>query len=556
MIGVFLLLAVASNSFTALPSTLRVQKPVSNFLFFSEDRSDERAEKDELERLQQVVQEASELSVAADNRVGELNQRIQYLENEISRKQEALQSKSDEWSLDKTNLVARVAELTNILNRQESETRNQKSQRETQLQQELDILRKNLDETKDELELSVQASKEMQHRLLEAEDRLEYEQMQFFKEKKELNTRIEEERNKLNDLAREFQKEQTKYAAERDELIGKIDAALSKLQATETQMAREQRQAQEQKLRLEAQIQTLKSNLQVARERLEMETKQFTRERREMREEIAQQSSRLVETEDALRTLEQEFRQTKRELEAKIASERERVSKLTSQLDRETERFIKEKEELKSQLTTERSKLSEVQALLEEESKRFDKEKADLENQVKEGERIRKLKARQMNERYTEIRRELTERLEAVKREARSEENRLMKKYESRLNGVYENVKRLQEELAEAEMRYQNVTLQLEDMAAQRDRVIHELDVKERQYLQTVSVRSMEITTLKQDVDNLNFAIQERDERISRYETSYREIIKLSYHLTKKRVAKAPSRLGNLVRRIRGKKGL
>jgi chromosome segregation ATPase len=556
MIGVFLLLAVASNSFTALPSTLRVQKPVSNFLFFSEDRSDERAEKDELERLQQVVQEASELSVAADNRVGELNQRIQYLENEISRKQEALQSKSDEWSLDKTNLVARVAELTNILNRQESETRNQKSQRETQLQQELDILRKNLDETKDELELSVQASKEMQHRLLEAEDRLEYEQMQFFKEKKELNTRIEEERNKLNDLAREFQKEQTKYAAERDELIGKIDAALSKLQATETQMAREQRQAQEQKLRLEAQIQTLKSNLQVARERLEMETKQFTRERREMREEIAQQSSRLVETEDALRTLEQEFRQTKRELEAKIASERERVSKLTSQLDRETERFIKEKEELKSQLTTERSKLSEVQALLEEESKRFDKEKADLENQVKEGERIRKLKARQMNERYTEIRRELTERLEAVKREARSEENRLMKKYESRLNGVSENVKRLKEELAEAEMRYQNVTLQLEDMAAQRDRVIHELDVKERQYLQTVSVRSMEITTLKQDVDNLNFAIQERDERISRYETSYREIIKLSYHLTKKRVAKAPSRLGNLVRRIRGKKGL
>jgi chromosome segregation ATPase len=131
-----------------------------------------------------------------------------------------------------------------------------------------------------------------------------------------------------------------------------------------------------------------------------------------------------------------------------------------------------------------------------------------------------------------------------------------MKKYESRLNGVSENVKRLQEELAEAEVRYQNVTLQLEDMAAQRDRVIHELDVKERQYLQTVSARNKEITTLKQDVDNLNFAIQERDERISRYETSYREIIKLSYHLTKKRVARAPSRLGNLVRRIRGKKGL
>jgi predicted nucleic acid-binding Zn-ribbon protein len=86
-------------------------------------------------------------------------------------------------------------------------------------------------------------------------------------------------------------------------------------------------------------------------------------------------------------------------LEKQISSERDRVQKLTKNLELETARFLEEKTELQRQLASERAKLIEVETGLAEEMKRFDKEKATLEEQLSESERLRKLKARQMNER-------------------------------------------------------------------------------------------------------------------------------------------------------------
>jgi septal ring factor EnvC (AmiA/AmiB activator) len=140
--------------------------------------------------------------------------------------------------------------------------------------------------------------------------------------------------------------------------------------------------------------------------------------------------------------------------------------------------------------------------------------------------------------------------LEATKRDARREEQRLTQKFEAKLQEVNENVEKLRGDLSNAENSLQMVTVQLQDMTAAKERVMLEKERGDRQFLQTISARNMERFGLKQDVESLNTAVQERDGIIERYETSYRELIKLSFQLTSRRIKKAPSKLVDIVRRI------
>lgn len=492
-------------------------------------------ELDDFDQLQAIVKEASELSMQADTRVDDLQERIDYLEDEITAKQEALQKGSDEWSLEKTGLVAKVAELTNFMNIAE-EKNNGPTEKEEALEREIMILKMNLDETTKLMDESKQAANAMRQRMMDGEDLLEYEQMRFKKEKEELDDRIEEERAKLNRVARDFQKEQDKYAEERDGLMQKIDDALSKLTDTEKKMTEEKNKFDEDTSVREREIKDLKANLERAQDQLFKESKRFSAERSELSRELQQQKEKLQRSENQLRDTKEDFQRIRKGLETKLSIERIRVEKLTKELQNETQQFVQEKTDLQGQLKAERTKLTEVETELEEEKKRYDRETRKLEDKIKDGERVRQLKAKQMNNRYNAIREELTEKLEGTKREARKEKRRLTEKYEEKLQDVNNNVQKLQGELVNAESNYQQVTAQLGEMTKDRDLIVREKENSERQYRQTISARNMEITGLKQDVQSLNQDIDDLDGTIESYETSYRQMFKLSLKLTGKRL--------------------
>jgi len=508
---------------------------------------DTEVEMDDFDQLQAIVKEAAELSLQADTRVGDLQQRIDYLEEEITNKETKLKEGTDSWSLEKTTLVAKVAELSNFLSMKGEESKGP-TEKEGALEREVMILKMNLDETTKLMEESKEAANQMRNRMLEGEDLLEYEQMRFKKEKKELDTRIEEERSKLNSVAREFQKEQDKYADERDDLMEKIDNALSKLTETEKQMTKEKNRFDSDTSTKEKQIRDLKSDLERAQDQLVNEAKRFSAERRELNQEIDVQKQKLQRSENELRDTKEDFQRARKDLEKKLTVERIRVERLTKDLENETQNFVREKSELQGQLMSERTKLSEVETELEEETKRFDKERRDLKNQVSEGERIRKLKARQMNNRYTAIRDELTQKVEGAKRDGRRENKRLTEKFEKKIQEVNDNVLKLQGDLVDAGNNYEKLTVQLGDMAAANDRVLLEKENSERQYRTTISARNIEITGLKEDVQNLNGEITELDDTVNRYESSYRQMAKLSLSLTGRRIK-------NVAKRVRRRKG-
>lgn len=520
----------------------------------------EQNKMEDLDELQKIVKEASELSFLADTRVDELQERIGFLQDQIVNKETELKEGSDAWSFEKISLVAKVAELANLLTKKDEDENEESVEKVNGLEQEVENLKRNLEETLAALEESKQAAEEIRTRLLNGEDALEFEQMRFKKEKKEMEQKMEEDRFKMKQTVREFQKEQEQFVDERDGLIQKIDNALSQLLDTETEMATEKRQYDQESISLKTTIDGLKNNLVETQTRLKEETNRFSEERRDLSQQISEQRKKLQQTEKNLKETEREFRDTTKDLERKIADERDRVAKLTQNLEQETERFVTEKTDLQSQLSAERIKLAEAKTELDAETKRFETEKNDLEGQVSEGERIRKLKARQMNERYTAIRTELTEKLEATKREKRREEVRLTEKFDAKLQEVNENVSQLQGDLADAESNNEKITVQLSDMSDERDRILLEKDNSDRQFLQSISARNMEITGLKQDVESLNGAvverdevIVERDEVIKSYETSYRKLMKLSFQLTRKKLKNAPSKVANIVRRLKEK---
>jgi len=505
---------------------------------------------DDVDELQKEMKEVTELSFQDGANVGELEERIVYLDKEITSREVKLKERSDAWSLEKSSLVAEVANLTNVINSEMNEAENNDpSEREVDLEEEIQILKSSLEETQQALTEAKSIAEEIKSRLLDGEDQLEYEQMSFKKQKDELDMKIEEERMKLDQVTKDFEEEQNRFCGERDELIVKVDCAMFKIRDTETKMRNENTKYREETDSLLQKVEELKRNLSQTSDLLKTETAAYAKERRELDQEISNQEVELQENQRVLGKTEEEFQRTKRTLEQELAGEKNEVRQLTNRLEEVTEKFNQEETDLKSQLENERAKLSEVQNQLEEDTKCFQKEKKDLESQISEGVINRRLKAKQMNKRYKTIRRQLTETLEGTKRDGRRRDNYLRNNYETKLEDINQNVQKLENDLTGMTSGLQKVSDELEVTQSERDSLVTKLHLTERQSLQTISARNLEITGLKQDVCFLEIATQEKSEKINKYEQSFRQLMKLSLILTKKRIKSVPSRLVKLVRR-------
>jgi hypothetical protein len=190
--------------------------------------------------------------------------------------------------------------------------------------------------------------------------------------------------------------------------------------------------------------------------------------------------------------------------------------------------------------------LAVVETELAAERDKYSKMKEQLEFKLAEEIRVRQLKKRQMNERYTEIRREMTELWENSKRDARKEQARLTKKYERKLDDVKKQVARLAGDVDESEASSSDMSFLLAKAEENQSRLVAESQAMQEKYQESLKQRDIVIGDLQDNVTNLRTVIREKENiiedqrrQLGRYETSFRAVARLSLAVTGNKIKKA-----------------
>jgi hypothetical protein len=178
----------------------------------------------------------------------------------------------------------------------------------------------------------------------------------------------------------------------------------------------------------------------------------------------------------------------------------------------------------------------------------FLEEKKTLQDRIADGERIRKLKAKQMSQRYRDIRVDLSKKWQGERRWSRSERIRLETTYQTRLSNLQEAAPRLARELAEVRKITEDLYVRRANAAMEKAAIIEENKKMEMRYIQQKQERNIAITALEAEVDDLKSELAERDEKLAKYKSSQRTMLALAIKLTGKRIRASGSRLLDLVR--------
>ena len=514
-----------------------------------------------MEELRNTVNTAKEQTEQSEERILMFQQERDNTKRLLEQKQAEFTKQGDEWYLDKANLLVQVADFAKKLQTQEQQAAMEQDNiitkakvRQGLLQREIDTLTTTLQEKEQQLLGERESAEQLRTRLYNAEDQLEFEQMRFQKETKDLNIQIIGERTKLSALEKDLNQEQQRFQQESISLKQTIEETTSKLQQAEELLNENQARFEQERAQMFNEITNQKQIVDSTISQVTMDSQRFSDERADLNKCIAEGELKLQQAEETMKQKQQQFKEEQQNLEMKIIFEKARVEKLQKMLDSEEHRFKMETNFLETTLEEERTRLAIVETMLREDTKKFEKEVSYLQKEIQKGEKIRQEKASEMNARYNNIRDNLTQQLEGQKREARKDRSRLIEKYDLQINKVNMALNELNSDLELAKQQTSNFKAMMDDVVREKAKVLDDSHRMEKSYQKTISDRNADIADLRGTLLSVMTTVKERDEEIRLHESSYREILRLSLQLTRERLGKRTratrERLGNKVRKI------
>jgi hypothetical protein len=514
-----------------------------------------------MEELRNTVNTAKEQTEQSEERIIMFQQERDDTKRLLEQKQAEFTKQGDEWYLDKANLLVQVADFAKKLQTQEQQAAMEQDNittkakvRQGLLQREIDTLTTTLQEKELQLLGERESAEQLRTRLYNAEDQLEFEQMRFQKETKDLNIQIIGERTKLSDLEKDLNQEQQRFQQESFSLKQTIEETTSKLQQAEELLNENQARFELERAQMFNDMANQKQIVDSTISQVTLDSQRFSDERAELNKCITEGELKLQQAEETMKQKQQQFKEEQQNLEMKIIFEKARVEKLQKMLDSEEQRFKMETNFLETTLEEERTRLAIVETMLREDTKKFEKEVSYLQKEIKKGEKIRQEKASEMNARYNNIRDNLTQQLEGQKREARKDRSRLIEKYDLQINKVNMALNELNSDLELAKQQTSNFKAMMDDVVREKTKVLDDSHRMEKSYQKTISDRNADIAELRGTLLSVMTTVKERDEEIRLHESSYREILRLSFQLTRERLDKRTratrEHLGNKVRKI------
>jgi DNA repair exonuclease SbcCD ATPase subunit len=481
---------------------------------------------------------------ASATTVAELENRLLDLQRELAQKEAALTDGQSYWMKERSSLMDKVNEFSNMLQDKE-EIVSESEQRREQLEREVSLLQGQLPQVQNMLRVEQQRAEELRDRLSDVEDTMEYQQMEFGKEKQELQDTLDKEKQRLQEIENAWAREKTRFGEERTSVEQQLQEEVARLEASEAEIIRVRESYQRERDSLEAKLEKKRLALEENEEALQLEKKTGMDTKAALVGEVSTTRTQLRKAEDFLAEAQKLFQKTETELKENLRIEQDNAAKLNKRLDEELELFQANKKDLENRIKKEQEMIREVEEQLRAERLEYAKEKVRLEFELEEEGRIRKLKKKQMKNRYDQIRKELTTLWEGAKRNAREEISRLTKKYEAKLSAVSEASKKLEEDLNSARLNYDDLSRVLEDVKRQKDTALKRADGAEARYLGSLA----DLEKKDSELQNLEADLRTKNEQLHLYQNSYRKLFRASLTLTGSRLQKTGSRVTGIFRR-------
>lgn len=484
--------------------------------------------------------------------IDELSTRVQTLQEELGMKKQELDESRSQWTFEKTSFLEKIAQLTGLVEQSEAVNEEEKY-RQDKLESEVKLLQDQIVQVNMALRREQKASEELRERLEDVNDAMEFEQMNFEKERTELQEKLKEEKRRLKEIQEQWDMDKDRFETARGVVQTQLDEEKDRLKKAQMAWAENQFEYEEQQATLKQLLEDQRARLTETEALLETERAQFGEEKAALKSIIEADRLKLQEIEQTLEEERIKFQDSQADLEQKILDEQDKVDALYTRLQDEQERFYQEKDNLELSLDLERKRVQRVESDLANEKKDFEVEKAKLQTEIDEQVRVNRLKKRQMKDRYDAIRAQLTSLWEGAKQDAREEQKKLTAKYEGKLSAMSQKVAELETNLFKARQSNEELATVMNDLAAQKDKAREETQSVESRYITMLSQRNREIAELKTGMTELKETVRLREQQLEKYESSFRALLTLSVRVTGTKIKKGRSRLSGIFRRRREK---
>jgi len=500
-------------------------------LSFSNNSTDEIYEAENVDnnvdKLQVTIERLRNDCSTATMRAKEAEEKVQILRQKITEAEDDLRSKSDFWEVEKEKLLERINNATSFFLAKEAETKRSTNAllqegktREQQLKAEIAQWREALARAQLELEDQRNGAMQLKERLLKAEDLLEFEQMNFQKQTEELTKRITEETAKLVELEKE------KIALEETSA-----SQNSKLKLAEGNL-------ETQKKSFEAERRRLEEKVEYSERIINLKRRQMYNRYKKIRQEMG----------GLLERIKNDARREQSRLNKKIKEKNELIASLQSQLDAANQ-IYKKFDQLQDELRRQQDVFTEERGKIEREFSEKLEERDGIISELKqeisiswEKQRSNEMKIMEMEEQTNVERSEMRLLLE----QAKNDTVRLKAKHKAEISEMSDVVTKLRGELRDTRGSVEQLDRRLVDMTRQRDKKADDL----RKLDLYVVDQDSKMLNLSRNILMLERKVEERESKITTYESSYREMAKLSIKLTGRRIRSAGSRVTGLLRRI------
>jgi chromosome segregation ATPase len=290
-------------------------------------------------------------------------------------------------------------------------------------------------------------------------------------------------------------------------------------------------------------IDDITSKLQTTEQELDSDQSRFQQDTNELQQKAQKLRALLKDAESKLETEKRKSKQVREDLDMRLIFEVVKARNLSEKLKSQQDTFRQEIEELEQASADTRAKLADAKGQLESARASFLEDKETLQYQIADGERIRTLKVKQMAQRYSNIREDLTEKWQDERRKARSERIRLDEKYKTKLSGLRESIPLLERELAKTRKMTEDLYVRKANTAMEKAAILKDIGRREMSYIQKKSELNVAISALEMEIDSLTQELSKRDEKLTKYKSSLRSILSLSIKLTGKRIRGVGRRL-------------
>jgi chromosome segregation ATPase len=249
-----------------------------------------------------------------------------------------------------------------------------------------------------------------------------------------------------------------------------------------------------------------------------------------------------------LERIKNDARREQSRLNKKIKEKNELIASLQSQLDAANQ-IYKKFDQLQDELRRQQDVFTEERGKIEREFSEKLEERDGIISELKqeisiswEKQRSNEMKIMEMEEQTNVERSEMRLLLE----QAKNDTVRLKAKHKAEISEMSDVVTKLRGELRDTRGSVEQLDRRLVDMTRQRDKKADDL----RKLDLYVVDQDSKMLNLSRNILMLERKVEERESKITTYESSYREMAKLSIKLTGRRIRSAGSRVTGLLRRI------